>query len=554
MPTGTVTGLSSGLDWGNIVDMMMQIERQPVDLLEYRRSEYQSKLTNWSVIEGKLKALKSEADDLDTLNEFLSKSATSTDTDVIKLTASADAMTGKHSIIVNQLATNHTHAHKTGWTDLNTTALNTSGSDQVFSYDYNGETYNVTVPDGTTMGELVNLINNDPDNEDYVTASVIDDGSGGANPIHMIISGNDTGSGYDVSINDAETTLNDGALFDSANWEITQTAQNSEIRVDGFPDPAWGWPNPWIESDSNDVEDVIPGVILHLQDTSDGDSVEIETSLDTVEIKSSISSLVSKFNDLIDTINTLSSYDAENETSGPLAGDSLARNIKDDLLLTIAQNIPGTDENDDYRSLGQVGISLSSGGKLSIDNEELEEALEEDPAAVARLFIFSASSSEGYVSVSGHNENTVGGTYNFTLSYDANGNLVKSGTNTINGDDAIVHGNSLVGGAIGTDVEGLLMMLSNPGDGPGSLSGSVQVYTGLSVLLSNAITDLTDSYDGQLKSNRDQINDNIDLLDDKIENWERRLDIIEDSYNRKFSQMETLISQMNSTSSYLSAL
>jgi flagellar hook-associated protein 2 len=554
MPTGTVTGLSSGLEWGEIVDMMMQIERQPVDLLQFRRSEYQSKLTNWGVIEGKLKALKSEADDLDTLNEFLSKSATSTDTDIIKLTAGADAMTGKHSIIVNQLATSHTHAHEAGWADLNTTALNTSGSDQIFSYDYNGETYDITVPDGTTMGELVNLINNDPDNEDYVTASVINDGSGGATPIHMILSGNETGSGYDVSINDAETTLNDGALFDSANWQITQAAQNSEIRVDGFPDPSWGWPNPWIESDSNDVEDVIPGVTLHLKDTSDGESVEIETSLDSTEIKSGINSLVGKYNDLIDTINVLSAYDVENETSGPLSGESLLRSIKDNLLLTIAQNIPGTDEDDDYRSLGQVGVSLTMGGKLKIDDEELQEALEDDPTAVARLFIFSADSSEGNVSVSGHNENTVGGIYNFTFSYDADGNLVKSGTNTIDGENAIVHGSSLVGGAAGTDVEGLLMMLSNPGDGPGSISGSVQVYTGLSVLLSNAITKLTDSYDGQLKTNRDRINDSIDSLDEKIESWERRLTSIEDNYNRKFSQMETLIGQMNATSSYLSTL
>ncbi|NQU05224.1 MAG: flagellar filament capping protein FliD, partial [Calditrichaeota bacterium] len=490
MPTGTVTGLSSGLDWGEIVDMMMQIERKPIDILEFRRSEFQSKLTNWGVIEGKLKALQSEADELDTLNEFLSKSATSTDTDIIKLTAGADAMTGKHSIIVNQLATNHTHAHEAGWADLNTTPVNDSGSDQVFSYDYNGETYDVTVPDGTTMQELVNLINNDTNNEDYVTASVIDDGSGGSDPIHLMLSGNDTGSGYDVSINDAATTLDDGVSFDSANWEVTRTAQNSEIRVDGFPDESWGWANPWIESDSNDVEDVIPGVTLHLQDTSDGESVEIETSLDATEIKGSITSLVGKYNDLIDTINILSSYDVENETSGPLAGDSLLRTIKDDLLLMIAQNIPGTDENDDYRSLGQVGVSLSAGGKLTIDNEELEDALEDDPTAVARLFIFSSNSSEGFVSVSGHDENTVGGVYNFTFSYDADGNLDESGTNTIGGEDAVIHGGSLAGGAEDSDVDGLLMILTNPGDGPGSISGTVQVYTGLSVLLSNAVEKL----------------------------------------------------------------
>ena len=552
MPVGNVTGLSSGIDWAETIDMIMEIERRPVYTLKVRRSTYQSQLTNWNAIESKLEALASKAKALDTLNEFLAKSATTTDSDILTVTANADAAPASHDIIVNQLATNHVHAHRSGWSDLNTTAVNNSGGDQSFSYTYAGTSTTITVPDGTTLQGLIDLVNRDPDNPG-VTASVINDGSGGANPYHLMLSGDDTGSSNDVSINDAQTDLFDGTYFDEANWDATQTAQNAEIRVDGFPDPGWGWPNPWIESDSNDIEDVIPGVTLHLHDDSGGSAIQIGISLDTTEIKSNIELLVNAYNDVIDTINSTTRYDAENETAGPLIGDSLARSIKNTLLTLIAENIPGTDDTDEYRSLARIGLSLTAGGKLEIDKDELDEALEDDPSAVARLFVFNSESSSNFVSVTGHDENSVGGTYNFTLTYDADGKIT-SGTNTLNGVDVIIHGDSIVEGAEGTDVEGLLLLLTDPGDGPNSISGQVTVFTGFSVLLANEITRWTDEYEGILKNTRDGINDSIDLLDERIESWDRRLETIQENYERKFLQMEILIGQLQTQGGFLSSI
>ncbi len=556
MPVGNVTGLSSGIDWGETIDLLMQLEHRPVDILEVRRSSYQTKLTNWNAIESKITSLENAAEGLDTMDEFLAKSGTSADTDVLTVTAGADAIAGSHEVIVNQLAANHVHAHKPGWADLNSTPVNNSAGDQYLSYDYGGTAVTVTVPDGTTLQGLVNLINRDPDNAG-VTASVINDGTGGGTDYHLVLSGNDTGEDYDIQIIDAgpnPTDLGDGSQWDEANWDATQDAQNAEIRVDGFPDPAWGWPNPWIESETNDIEDVIPGVTFHLKDDSGGSSVQIEVSLDKAAITAQVNSLITAFNNVIDTINTATHYDAEEEAAGPLSSDSLARSIRSELLSFVAASIPGTDDDDVYRSLGQVGITITSDGNLTLDEEELEEALDDDPAGVARLFVFDSRSSSSYVSVTGHSEETVGGTHNWTVTYDADGHLNPSGTNTLGGYDAIIHGDSIFSGAEDTDVEGLLMLLTDPGDGPDSLSGTVKVYTGLSVLLDNYSTRLTDPIDGSLKSTRDGINDSIDLLDDRIENWERRLSNVEETYQRRFTNMELLIGQLQNTSAFLSAL
>ena len=155
------------------------------------------------------------------------------------------------------------------------------------------------------------------------------------------------------------------------------------------------------------------------------------------------------------------------------------------------------------------------------------------------------------MSVEGHSYNTVGGTYNFTVTYDADGNLDSGGTNTINGENGVIHGNDFLEGAEDNDVEGLLLQLANPGDGPTSLNGTVTIYTGLAVLFANQIDDILDTDEGTLKNTRDRINDTIDLIDDKIERWERRLEQIEKNYTRRFLNMELAISTANTTSQYL---
>jgi flagellar hook-associated protein 2 len=681
MPVGNITGLASGIQWDETVKLMMALERRPVDALTTRRTTYQSQLTNWSAIESKLNTLKSAAESMDKADELLVKSVSSSDKDILTATGDSNALPGKHTILINQLAANHITAHRTGWADADTTAVNSptpatnhilthaagwvdadttavnsSGVDQSFSYSYAGnnvtitvpdgstltdvmdlinndpgnpgvtasitntggptpfhlvltgadtgatntieildtvgnptdlgdgtefdsaawditqaaadigpevtrsfsftyagEAFTVSVPNGSTLTDLVNLINNDPDNPG-VTASILNDGGGGAAPFHLVLSGQDTGEDNTVTIIDTvdnPTDIGGGTTFDAAGWSVTQTAQNAEIRVDGFPDPAWGWPNPWIEADSNSVEDIIPGLTLDLKNVTDGVAIEIEVKHDKDGIKSMVKDLIKAYNDVLNTINSLTSYNPETSSKGPLAGDNLARSLKTDLTSFIANNIPGTDAGDRFRSLGEVGIKLGTGGALSLDATKFDEALDTDATAVARMFVFDSVSSTGFVSVAGHNSKTQGGETAFTLTYDASGNLNPGGTNTIGGEPAIIHGDSIAGGAEGEPEEGLLLLLTNPGDGPASISGTMTVYTGLSALLSSKIDQITDSYDGSLKNTRDRIKDSVELLDKRISAWDERLKGIEDNYKRKFSAMETLISQLKTQSNYL---
>ncbi len=554
MPVGNITGLSSGIDWGETVDLLMQIERQPVDALETRRKTFQSQLTYWNSVEGKIEALKTVTEGMDSASEFLIRSVTSSDVDVLTVDANDEAVSSSHEVEINQLATNHVLVHLDGWADDDTTVINDSGSNQSFSFQYADEVFTISVATGTTLHGLANLINSDEDNPG-VTASILNDGGGGDGAYHLVLSGQDSGVTNLISIVntvDNPTNLGDGSQFDTDGWETTKEPRNAEVRVDGFPDPDWDWPNPWIESESNEIEGILPGVTLNLKDTTEaGKPIKIEINTDEAAITEKVNELVTSYNALISEIDTLSSYDAEAEEAGPLFGDNLVRSIKTDLMNFVGENVPGTIEGDNFRSLGQVGLSLTSGGLLSLDTDRFEEALADNSTAVARLFVFDVESSSTYIEEVSHGTDTMGGQYDFTLTYDADGNLDTEATNTIAGTDVIIHSNKIFSGANDTDVQDLLLKFTNPGNGPNEVKGTIRVFTGLSALFNQKIEQYTDTDAGDLKYTRDRISDTVDLLDEKILNWETRLESIEKNYNREFSAMETLISQMNTQGSYI---
>ncbi|MFN3822106.1 MAG: flagellar filament capping protein FliD, partial [bacterium] len=379
----------------------------------------------------------------------------------------------------------------------------------------------------------------------------------GATPYHLVLNGNETGADNTITILDTAenpTDLGDGTDFDPDAWSITQQAQNAQLRINGFPDPNWGWDNPWIESATNDISDLIPGITLHLKQDSGGETITLSLSLNTSAIKEKVNSLLSSYNELRSTLTSLIRYDPTTQTAGVLIQDSQVRFIINQLNDILSAPIPGTSASDTYQSLGDVGVKIGSEGRLTLDEETFEEALQTDPLGVARLFTIDAISSSSFVSVMGTSIATQGGTHSFTITYDAEGKIDPSGTNTIAGENAQIFGNSVLAGAKGSSGEGLILMLTNPGNGPNSISGTIHIYKGFASLLLEKATQFTESEEGVIPSVQDRLNEAIKRLDDRITEWERRLQTIENNYKKRFQEMETLISQMRQVGNYLNSI
>jgi flagellar hook-associated protein 2 len=145
-PTSQVSGLVSGMDWETTIQQLMAIEKRRPALIEARKTENETKLNLWAQIQSKVALLQGAAQGIDTRSEFAVKSASSSDTTIVAVSAGASAATGAHSVEVLQLAKAHRIAGQ-GWADKNSTGVGDSGGDLVISI--NGKT--ITVADAGTI-------------------------------------------------------------------------------------------------------------------------------------------------------------------------------------------------------------------------------------------------------------------------------------------------------------------------------------------------------------------------------------------------------------------
>jgi len=543
MPASTVSGFASGIDWQKTIDMLMQIERQPVDRMVQRKALYQQKTAAWNAISEKLTALQSSAQSIDTQDELLRKTAASSDTNIISASAKSGAVSGTHTIEVNQLAQSEVYVHSGGWADLNSTAVY-SGTGGQFVYNYDGSTYTVSVPNNATLLDLVQLINND-ENNPGVTASTIDDG-GTTDPVHLVLTSDDPKSANSFSI-DASTNLGTGTEFDDASWTRTKNAQEAEIRVDGYP------PASWITRTSNVIDDVLEGLTLTLKDTTTS-AVNVSVEDDYTAIKQRVSDWVKAYNDVMKEISTDIRYDSENEVQGILMGDSQVRTVRDQLTNIMVNVVPGLPSGSEYLSLGDIGLEVSTSGTITINDDELQAALENNAENVANLIAKSTATNNSSLQFLSSTDATEGGSYDVQATYLASGLLDASGTNTIDGYAATVESGNILVGKDGTPVEGLRVQFAYPGGGAGTASATVRYGTGTAVQVDNKISTYTDSFDGLIKGVKDAYQSQIDNLDDQITAYEQRLATKKEMLTKQFLAMEDAISKAKNQSNWTSAI
>lgn len=115
-------GLISGIDTGSIVDQLMALEGRPKILIQRRSSVLTSQQVAFQEINAKLLAFKNAAFNLSRLQTFSPRAATSSNPEVLGITASTTAPVGTHSLTVKQMVSSQ-HSVSRGFFDRNTTAV-----------------------------------------------------------------------------------------------------------------------------------------------------------------------------------------------------------------------------------------------------------------------------------------------------------------------------------------------------------------------------------------------------------------------------------------------
>ena len=105
----------------------------------------------------------------------------------------------------------------------------------------------------------------------------------------------------------------------------------------------------------------------------------------------------------------------------------------------------------------------------------------------------------------------------------------------------------LLTGANGSDAEGLRLLIES---GPIGARGSVEFSQGVAYKLDNMLKSFLDS-DGILGARTLGIQGRIDDISDSRETLERRMETLEIRYRNQFNTLDTLLSQLQSTSDFL---
>ncbi|MEW6243572.1 MAG: flagellar filament capping protein FliD [Bacillota bacterium] len=348
----SVSGLGSGINWSQVIDQLMALERRSVDALQKKKTQLNAAKTAWESLLTKLGKLGEKASLLSQPSAYQAKKVTNPSEDVLKVSASTSAQTGTYQVRVETIAKAHQVA--SGRFADPAQPLNLSGSFRINSMEVQ-----VTAEDSIqTLWSKMNQIKDSP-----FTVQIIDN--------RLVFTMSRTGADNRLVFeDDPETRVlvelgilqTDGSLSN----EIRQ-AQDARLWINGLE----------VTRDSNVLSDVVPGLTFTLLNANN-----LET---TITVSADHDHTISRLREFIDAYNDTLSWVGTNLGTGSLSGDSVLRRIEMNLR-AMASFVLG-DEASPFRVLRDVGLStIDKKGLLQLDDAALRKALETDAAGVQRFF------------------------------------------------------------------------------------------------------------------------------------------------------------------------
>jgi flagellar hook-associated protein 2 len=360
MATFSVGGLMSGINYNEMIDQIMKLEREPITRMQAQQTGYNKRISVYGDLSAKLAVLKTAAEGLKTASSFYAKKASSSDATVFDATAASSAAAGNYSITVTALAQAHRIASSP--VSAETSTVSTASGDFSFTVG-SGAATTVAVTTTTTLANLRDAINaEDGDAE----ASIINDGTG----YRLVLTSKTSGSANAVVVTANVTSL--GLPSGPVSGGTTlQAAQDAAFDIDTFS----------MTRSSNTVANAISGVTITLKKGGTG---TLSVTNDSDAIRKKIEGFVSAYNDVVSLVSTNAVYDTNTNKGGPLTGESTARDIVGKLQGIVGTRVSGLSES--MRVLAQVGIKTGTDGKLSIDSAVLSDKIATNLAGINDLF------------------------------------------------------------------------------------------------------------------------------------------------------------------------
>lgn len=386
-----ITGIGSGIDIDSIVKSMVAAERAPK---ETQLANLEKKTTTQITAVG---ALKSAINDfqtaLATLNTpelFQARSATSSKSELVGITASTKAGAGSYQVEVETLAASSKIALAAVPNTAETPARFASGTLEISlgvpavpPAQATTESFSIAVDESNnTLAGMRDAINAEG-KEMGVNATIVTDEYGS----RLVLSSSKSGDGRDMTVVGSgaaqvglvglSTLSFDGTSGTGNGARVLTTAQSAVLSVDGLR----------IISETNKVEGAIEGVTLDLKaKTAENEPLTINVAEDKAGVKKQVQSFVDAYNKLIGVINAQTKVtsvgDGNAPVTGALVGDATART----LLGTIRNELVNVQGDGAIRALTDIGITTQKDGTLAIDSDKLDKAMADNFSELPGLF------------------------------------------------------------------------------------------------------------------------------------------------------------------------
>lgn len=254
-----------------------------------------------------------------------------------------------------------------------------------------------TIGANTTISSLVSQINS----SEKAGATAYWDSANAK----LVLTSTVEGQSY-VNVEAGTSNFTDVMGFTESTWNDDGTVAQTALKTDNqsLGDNAILYINgTQVISSSNVVTSDISrleGVTLTLKGVNDE-----ETGATTLDVSQDTSQVVSAVKDVVDQYNTLMDKLDELTTSGgELYGDTALNSVKRSLRQLITSSTGNGD--DVFTMLSQIGVSTAKAGasisadtsKLEIDEDALNKALSENPDAVKKVIMGTASKQDGIFS------------------------------------------------------------------------------------------------------------------------------------------------------------
>lgn len=288
----------------------------------------------------------------------------------------------------------------------NITDLNTKlSSDVKFTVFAGSEKFEITATTSDSYQDLITKVQTQTGNKVKMTAT-----QANGNYTFNLVAGDNATSSTKITLYDGVSTTDSSGnktfssdantttfLTSTLNFDIKQSyslddangeyhlkkAQNAEFTLDGVK----------MYRSTNSITDVGVGITLNLLKAGE---INFDIKQDTEGLSSTMDELVEAYNELINYLTEVTSYNSETKTSGDLADVSEVKRLRSNItsMLFDSQTVEGTSTDSDgnktttnvFLSVIDYGLSINDTGFLTFDSTKFNEKIAQDVELAEKFF------------------------------------------------------------------------------------------------------------------------------------------------------------------------